>query len=173
MGHIAWKDNDMISFETWMWKSLGLFTLCLTPDYLCSKKMWLKNKQSFQCLRGKISNGDRKVVNWSEEEVVLFLPLFSPKSLFRKYYTKKKKKKLSQLKILRQPASADFWVVSTCCFKFIQQKVENLLQKKVERTQKSAEAGCLKILSCLYFFFYKCRWYRSVTDQSMTPQMCK
>ncbi len=66
----------------------------------------------------------------------------------------KKKKKLSQLKILRQPASADFWVVSTCCFKFIQQKVENLLQKKVERTQKSAEAGCLKILNCLYFFFF-------------------
>ncbi len=79
----------------------------------------------------------------------------------------KKKKKLSQLKILRQPASADFWVVSTCCFKFIQQKVENLLQKKVERTQKSAEAGCLKILSCLYFFFDKCRWYRWYSDGSI------
>ncbi len=35
-----------------------------------------------------------------------------------------KKKKLSKLKSLRQPASADFWVFSTCCFKFIQQKVE-------------------------------------------------
>ncbi len=42
-------------------------------------------KQSFQRLRGKMSNGDRKLMNWREEEIVLFLPLFSPKSLFRKY----------------------------------------------------------------------------------------
>ncbi len=39
------------------------------------------------------------------------------------------KKNLSQHKIWRQPASADFGVLSTCCFEFIQQKVENLLQK--------------------------------------------
>ncbi len=50
---------------------------------------------------------------------------------------------MSQVKILRQPASADFWVLSTyfyrrfstfCCINLIQQ---------VEKTQKSAEAGCL------------------------------
>ncbi len=41
------------------------------------------------------------------------------------------KKKLSQLKILRQQASADFVVFSSYCFKFIQQKVENLLQNKL------------------------------------------
>ncbi len=39
------------------------------------------------------------------------------------------KKKLSQLKIFRQPASADFWVFSTSCFKFIQQKVEKFPKK--------------------------------------------
>ncbi len=44
-------------------------------------------------------------------------------------YTVKKQQLLSQLKILSQPASAYFWVFSTCCFKFIQQRVENLLQK--------------------------------------------
>ncbi len=37
--------------------------------------------------------------------------------------------KLSQRYILRQPASADFEVLSTCYFKFIQQIVENLLHK--------------------------------------------
>ncbi len=40
-----------------------------------------------------------------------------------------KKKKLSQLKILKQPASADFWVFSTSCFKFVQQKVEKFPKK--------------------------------------------
>ncbi len=57
-----------------------------------------------------------------------------------------KKKKLGKLKILRQPASADFWVFSTSCFKFIQQKVEKVPKKQVEKTQKSALAGWLKIL---------------------------
>ncbi len=39
------------------------------------------------------------------------------------------KKKLGKLKILRLPASADFWVFSTSCFKFIQQKVEKFPKK--------------------------------------------
>ncbi len=56
----------------------------------------------------------------------------------------KKKKKLGYLKILSQPAKADFWVFSTyflgnfstfCCIN---------LKQEVEKTQKSAEAGCLK-----------------------------
>ncbi len=67
-----------------------------------------------------------------------------------------KKKKLSQLKILRQPASADFWVFSTyflgnfstfCCIN---------LKQEVEKTKKSAEAGCLKILSLPNFFILQC-----------------
>ncbi len=49
-----------------------------------------------------------------------------------------KKKKLGKLKILRQPASADFWVFSTSCFKFIQQKVEKFPKKISWETQKSA-----------------------------------
>ncbi len=36
---------------------------------------------------------------------------------------------MGKLKILRQPASADFWVFSTSCFKFIQQKVEKFPKK--------------------------------------------
>ncbi len=64
-----------------------------------------------------------------------------------------KKKKLSQLKIWRQPASADFWVFSTSCFKFIQQKVEKFPKKISWENQKSAGAGCLKILSWLKFFW--------------------
>ncbi len=63
------------------------------------------------------------------------------------------KKKLSQLKILMQPASADFWVLSTYfCRRFSTFCCINLKQQ-VEKTQKSAEAGCLKILSWLQFFF--------------------
>ncbi len=46
-------------------------------------------------------------------------------------YTVNKYKKLSKLKRLRQPASAVF---STCCFNFIQQKVE--------KTQKSITKIC-------------------------------
>ncbi len=43
---------------------------------------------------------------------------------------------LRKLKSLKQPASADFWVFSTfCCINWKQQ---------VEKTQKYAEAGCLK-----------------------------
>ncbi len=65
----------------------------------------------------------------------------------------KKKKKLGYLKILSQPAKADFWVFSTyilgnfstfCCIN---------LKQEVEKTQKSAEAGCLKIYVCPTFFF--------------------
>ncbi len=41
----------------------------------------------------------------------------------------KKEKKFGKLKSLRQPASADFWVFSTSCFKFIQQKVEKFPKK--------------------------------------------
>ncbi len=40
-----------------------------------------------------------------------------------------KKKKLSQLKILRQASSAEFLVFANSFLKFIQQKVVNLLQK--------------------------------------------
>ncbi len=72
-----------------------------------------------------------------------------------------KKKKLGYLKILSQPAKADFWVFSTyflgnfstfCCIN---------LKQEVEKTQKSAEAGCLKILSLPFkkfnlFFFLQC-----------------
>ncbi len=65
-----------------------------------------------------------------------------------------KKKKLSQLKIWRQPASADFWVFSTSCFKFIQQKVEKFPKKISWENQKSAGAGCLKILSFKNFFIF-------------------
>ncbi len=65
------------------------------------------------------------------------------------WYSHCKKKKLRQHKILRQPASADFWVFSTSCFKFIQQNI--FLKNKL---RKSAEAGCLKILSWLNFFFF-------------------
>ncbi len=57
-----------------------------------------------------------------------------------------KKKRLGKLKILSQPASADFWVFSTyCCVN---------LKQEVEKTQKSAEAGWLKILSLPNLFFY-------------------
>ncbi len=50
-----------------------------------------------------------------------------------------KKIKSWENKSLRQPASADFWVFSTCCFQFIPQTQKS--------PQKSAEAGCLKLLS--------------------------
>ncbi len=72
----------------------------------------------------------------------------------------KKKKKLGYLKILSQPAKADFWVFSTyflgnfstfCCIN---------LKQEVEKTQKSAEAGCLKILSW-FNFFLQCIYCRS------------
>ncbi len=49
--------------------------------------------------------------------------------LLAAHYTVKKKEKLGKLKILRQPASADFWVFSTSCFKFIQQNVEKFPKK--------------------------------------------
>ncbi len=61
---------------------------------------------------------------------------------------------MGKLKSLSQPASADFWVFSTyfsgnfstfCCIN---------LKQEVEKTQKSAEAGCLKLLSLPNFFFY-------------------
>ncbi len=67
---------------------------------------------------------------------------------------KTKKKKQFSLKILSQPAKADFCVFSTyflgtfstfCCIN---------LKQEVEKTQKSAEAGCLKILSLPNFFFF-------------------
>ncbi len=67
-----------------------------------------------------------------------------------------KNKKLRKLKSLRQPASADFWVFSTfCCINWKQQ---------VEKTQKSAETGCLK----LFFFFYSVAQVHSVLNS-----MCK
>ncbi len=54
-------------------------------------------------------------------------------------------KKSWALKSWRQPASADFWVFSTfCCIN---------LKQQVEKTHKSAEAGCLQLLSLLNFFF--------------------
>ncbi len=51
------------------------------------------------------------------------------------------KKKLSKLKRLRQPASADFLYE---------------LKQQVDNTQKSAEAGCLKLCEFaeLFFFFF-------------------
>ncbi len=64
-----------------------------------------------------------------------------------------KKKKLGYLKILSQPAKADFWVFSTyfswnfstfCCIN---------LKQEVEKTQKSAEAGCLNFKVAHLFFF--------------------
>ncbi len=71
---------------------------------------------------------------------------------------KEKKKKLSELESLRQPASADFlvfstyflgdfWVFSTFC--------SINLKQHVEKTQKSAKAGCLKCLSSLNFRFFQ------------------
>ncbi len=62
----------------------------------------------------------------------------------------KKTTTLSQLKILRKPASADFWVFSTyflgnfstfCCIN---------LKQLVEKTQKSAKAGCLNFKLAVY-----------------------
>ncbi len=61
---------------------------------------------------------------------------------------------MGKLKSLRQPASADFWVFSTyflgnfstfCCIN---------LKQEVEKPQKSAETGCLKLLGLPSFFFF-------------------
>lgn len=38
------------------------------------RKHRLLNKQWFQQLSGKMSNSDGKHVDWSEEEIILFLP---------------------------------------------------------------------------------------------------
>ncbi len=64
------------------------------------------------------------------------------------FYSAVKNQKLRELKRLRQPASADFWVLST--FSCIN------LKQQVEKAQKSAEAGCLKLLILLNFFFLQC-----------------
>ncbi len=66
----------------------------------------------------------------------------------------KKIKMLGKLKSLRQPASADFWVFSTSCFKFIQQNLRNILKNKLRKLKKYAEAGCLKLLSWLNLYFF-------------------
>ncbi len=59
---------------------------------------------------------------------------------------------LGYLKILSQPAKADFWFFSTYFLgNFSTFSCINLKQE-VEKTQKSAEAGCLKILSLPNFF---------------------
>ncbi len=73
-------------------------------------------------------------------------------------HCKKKKKKLGYLKILSQPAKADFWVFST----YILGNFSTFcyIKQEVEKTQKSAEAGCLKFYVCPTFFFY------SVHDQT-------
>ncbi len=70
-----------------------------------------------------------------------------------------KKIKIWEPKRLRQPASADFWVFSTCCFKFIQQKVERtqISPKKISWELKSAEAGCLKFKFAQFLFFLQCK----------------
>ncbi len=65
---------------------------------------------------------------------------------------------MGKLTILRQTDSADLFVFSTSCFKFIQQKVEKYPNKYIENTQKSAEAGCLKLSSWLNFFFFFLQW---------------
>ncbi len=57
-------------------------------------------------------------------------------------------KKLSLLKILRQPASADFFVFSTC-FKFIQQKVEN---QKSSKNKLRELKNLLKLVAFFFFF---------------------
>ncbi len=44
------------------------------------------------------------------------------------FYTVKKKK-LGKLKILSQPASADFWVFSTSYFKIIKQNIKQKVEK--------------------------------------------
>ncbi len=68
------------------------------------------------------------------------------------------KTKLSQLQILRQPASADFLVFSTCCFKFILQNVEKFLQKLREfRNLLKLVAVKFEVGStCFFFVFFKC-----------------
>ncbi len=90
----------------------------------------------------------------SESVTLLFL---SVTHLTQEQLHCKKKKELGYLKILSQPAKADFWVFSTyflgnfstfCCIN---------LKQEVEKTQKSAEAGCLKILSLPNFFFLQCK----------------
>ncbi len=67
-------------------------------------------------------------------------------------YTVKKEKKLGYLKILSQPAKADFLVFSTyflgnfstfCCIN---------LKQEVEKTQKSAEAGWQNFKVAQLFF---------------------
>ncbi len=85
-----------------------------------------------------------------------------------------KNKKLGYLKILSQLAKADFWVFSTyflgnfstfCCIN---------LKQEVEKTQKSAEAGCLKILSLpnFFFFFYSVvNWWVFVKCEPKSSQL--
>ncbi len=58
------------------------------------------------------------------------------------------KKKLSQLKILSQPASADFWD-----FVYTTKSWESPTKISWQNS-KSAEARCLKMLSWLNFFFF-------------------
>ncbi len=53
------------------------------------------------------------------------LNLFKFALLFYFIFNAVKNQKLRGLKHLRQPALADSCVFLTCCFKFIQQKVEN------------------------------------------------
>ncbi len=48
------------------------------------------------------------------------------------YYTVKKNI-FGKRKSLKQPASADFWVFSTCCFKLIQQKLRHFLNNKLRK----------------------------------------
>ncbi len=71
---------------------------------------------------------------------------------------------MGYLKIWSQTAKVDFWVYSTyfsgnfstfCCIN---------LKQEVEKTQKSAEAGCLKILSLPNFFFLQCMLYQLSED---------
>ncbi len=65
----------------------------------------------------------------------------------------KKKKKLGYLKILSQPSKADFLVFSTYFFGNFSTFCCINLKQEVEKTQKSAEAGCLNF-KFNFFFFY-------------------
>ncbi len=66
------------------------------------------------------------------------------------------KKKLGKLKILRQTASADFWVFSTSCFKFIQQKVEKFPKKISWENSKICFSWLTWNFKVAQLFFLQC-----------------
>ncbi len=74
---------------------------------------------------------------------------------------------------LRQPASAEFWVFSTyflggfwvfstfCCIN---------LKQQVEKTQKSAKAGFLKLFKFAQLFFFQCTLMFQITFEKIKCQ---